>query len=159
VADALVQLKDSKYSFEVVLQTGQNEAVKIKEQVEKILLGSTLKVTVEPFLYDMPEQLQKAHIVIARAGSSTLSEIARVGRPSILIPFPQASDNHQEKNADFLVTQNAAVKLSQGSTTGLELANLILRLCEDPTLRAQIATNVRHMDAPSATASILARIT
>ena len=78
------------------------------EEVRAIYDKVQVKANLQPFFSDMPDRLAAAHLVIARSGAGTVSEIAAVGRPSILIPLKIAMDNHQEANAEGLVDAGAA---------------------------------------------------
>mgnify|MGYP001799398815 CR=1 FL=1 len=88
-----------------VLQQVREEQL---EDVRAIYEKVDVKATLQPFFSDMPDRLAAAHLVIARSGAGTVSEIAAVGRPSILIPLKIAMDNHQEANAEGLVDAGAA---------------------------------------------------
>ncbi|RYZ70007.1 MAG: hypothetical protein EOP09_06730, partial [Proteobacteria bacterium] len=71
-----------------------------------------------------------SHLVICRAGSSTLAELAAVGRPAFLIPFPFASDNHQEKNARLFERASAARVFLQDQSTSAQLADAIREMAQ-----------------------------
>ncbi len=75
-------------------------------------LGLQERATVVPFIVDMPAALAAADLVVGRSGASAVSEICAVGRPSVLIPYPYASGDHQRVNAESLVRANAALCLS-----------------------------------------------
>ena len=98
---------------------------------------------VEKFIYDMPEVYQQASLLICRAGSSTLSEIAAVGKASVLVPFPFASDNHQEINARIFTDAGAAFLLIQSKSTGEDLARIIRLLMDQPLKRVELEQQVR----------------
>lgn len=83
------------------------------------------------FIGNMAEELSRAHLVIARSGASTLAEIALVGRPSILIPFPYAKDDHQWSNAQNLVSRGAAVCMLQSKFSEHTLVKQLLTLLSD----------------------------
>ena len=73
---------------------------------------------VEPFLDDMPARFAQAHLVMARSGASTVAELAAAGKPSLLIPFAAAADNHQKRNAEEMVKAGAAVMLGESDLAG-----------------------------------------
>ncbi len=75
-----------------------------------------LRWEVRPFIDDMPHQYALCNLVLARSGS-TVSELAAAGRPSLLVPFPQAADDHQRRNAEVLVQAGAAVMILQPDLT------------------------------------------
>ena len=84
------------------------------------------------YLPDMPEQLAGAHLVIARAGASTLAELTCAGRPAILVPLPSATDDHQTANAKEMTSAGGARTIDQRSFTPVELAKQMQRLGLDP---------------------------
>ena len=90
--------------LKVVQQVREEQLEDVRAIYEKV----DVKATLQPFFSDMPDRLAAAHLVIARSGAGTVSEIAAVGRPSILIPLKIAMDNHQEANAEGLVDAGAA---------------------------------------------------
>lgn len=103
--------------FNVVHQTGKHDI----EKIEKIYSDKNTPVEVMAYINNMPEKLKWADIVIARSGASTLAELAAMGLPSILIPYPLASDNHQQKNAMAFEKAGAAKMLLQKQLTSKAL--------------------------------------
>jgi UDP-N-acetylglucosamine--N-acetylmuramyl-(pentapeptide) pyrophosphoryl-undecaprenol N-acetylglucosamine transferase len=94
----------------------------------------------ETFFSDMPEQLSAAHLVIARSGAGTVSEIAVMGRPSILIPLKIAMDDHQTANAEGLAEAGAADVVLEDNVFPNLLGELIAaRLGDGDDLRARAA--------------------
>ncbi len=97
------------------------------------------QVAVLPFLRDMPQQLQQATLVLARSGS-TVAELAAAGRPSLLVPFPQAADDHQTKNAQAMVRVGAAEMIPQAELSPDGLLQALTELLQDaPRLEAMAA--------------------
>ncbi len=93
---------------------------------------------VVPFIKDMAQTLRRADLVISRCGASALAELAACARPSILIPFPQATHNHQEWNARVVERAGAGIVMLQSALTGGRLAQAIEALFHHPE-------RVRHM--------------
>lgn len=83
------------------------------------------------FFPDMAAWMARAQVVVARAGAGTLSELALLGKPAILIPYPWAADNHQQYNADIFAKQGAAVVKGQSALTPTELDTLVTELASD----------------------------
>ena len=77
---------------------------------------------VQAFLEDMPKQFAASDLILARSGASTVAELAASGKPSLLVPFPQAADDHQRKNAEVLVEGGAAVMLLEQDMTARQIA-------------------------------------
>jgi UDP-N-acetylglucosamine--N-acetylmuramyl-(pentapeptide) pyrophosphoryl-undecaprenol N-acetylglucosamine transferase len=69
--------------------------------------------SVKPFLDDMPSRFAQANLVLARSGASTVAELAAAGKPSLLVPFAAAADDHQKRNAEEMVSAGAAVMLEE----------------------------------------------
>jgi UDP-N-acetylglucosamine--N-acetylmuramyl-(pentapeptide) pyrophosphoryl-undecaprenol N-acetylglucosamine transferase len=101
---------------------------------------------------EMPLALAAADLVVARAGAATLGEFPTIGVPSILIPYPFAG-KHQEKNADFLVSHGAAVKLDD-ARLGLELAPTVTRLLRDRAQLERMTAAARALAKPDAAGNI-----
>lgn len=88
-------------------------------------------VDVVPFIDDMSQAYRRADLVVGRAGATTLAELTVAKKASILIPFPHATDNHQELNAQVLVEGGAARMFRESEVTGADLAEAILALARD----------------------------
>jgi UDP-N-acetylglucosamine--N-acetylmuramyl-(pentapeptide) pyrophosphoryl-undecaprenol N-acetylglucosamine transferase len=104
---------------------------------------------VEAFLTDMPEQYAAADVVLARSGS-TVAELCAAGRPSVLVPFAAAADDHQRKNAEVLVEAGAAVMLLQRDVTEETLLEELVGLLTDGARRAAMAERARGLAKPGA---------
>jgi len=113
--------------------------------------------SVEAFLTDMPAQYGAADLVLARAGS-TVAELCAAGKPSVLVPFAAAADDHQRKNAEVLVEAGAAVMLLQRDVTPESLLEVLSRLLLDPVLRASMAVKARSLAKPGALEKIAAMV-
>ncbi len=91
----------------MMLPTGLRKRLRISQQaraedvatVSEIYRGADIAAELNSFFDDVPERLARAHLVICRAGASTVAELAAVGRPALLIPYPFATDDHQTANA------------------------------------------------------------
>ena len=107
---------------------------------------------VENFFIDLPQRIAESHLVIARAGASTVSELAVIGRPSILVPLPGSLDQDQAANSEILTAIGAAIAVKQPVFTPVSLAELLERLASDPlrlTKMAALAKGVGVADAAS----------
>ena len=105
---------------------------------------------VRAFLDDMPRRLADADLALCRAGATTLAELAAAGRPSILVPYPFAADDHQRWNAEAVRAAGAATVVLDGEMTGSRLAAEIRALAEDPDLRRRMADAARSLARPDA---------
>ncbi len=132
---AIARLKDRVPGLSVTHQTGREREVEARALYES--LGLSKQASVVPFIDDMASALIHADIVIARAGASTLAELCAVGRPSILIPYPFAADDHQFHNAKSLERRGGAIALRQDDATIERVATEIERLAS--TIERRIA--------------------
>ena len=98
---------------------------------------------VRPYIYDMPLVMDAADLVLCRAGASTLAELSCIGKPAILIPSPNVTNNHQERNARVLEHAGGAKVLLEGAFTADDLYNLVSDLLADPAQLAQMAQNMK----------------
>jgi len=98
---------------------------------------------VAPFFNDLPQRMAAAQLVIGRAGASTVTELATIGRPSILVPLPSAMDDHQTVNARALTDVGAAWLMPQSELTVTALADKLRSLFDDPSSLVNAATAAR----------------
>ncbi len=87
---------------------------------------------IAPFFKDLPARIASAHLVIARAGASTITELSMIGRPSILVPLAIAMDDHQTGNARALSDAGAAVRIAESGFTPARLCDALAPLLENP---------------------------
>ena len=102
------------------------------------------------FIGDMPERLAASHLVIARAGASTCAELTVMGRPSVLVPYPFATDDHQSYNARVLADSGAALTMPQPIFTPANLAREMEALIADPARLGAMAAAAKAMGRPNA---------
>ena len=112
-------------------QTGERTLERAQAAYANKGLDSKDDITIAAFISDMAEAYSWADLVICRSGASTVSEIAAVGLPSILIPYPHHSDQQQTHNANWLVQAGAAFLLEQNGLTATSLKALVLDLHEN----------------------------
>src|SRR6202012_4192857 len=105
--------------------------------------------SVDAFLEDMPAQYGAADVVLARSGS-TVAELCAAGKPSLLVPFAGAADDHQRKNAEVLVEAGAAEMLLQKDVTAQSLFAALSGLLRDGERRAAMAERARSLARPGA---------
>jgi UDP-N-acetylglucosamine--N-acetylmuramyl-(pentapeptide) pyrophosphoryl-undecaprenol N-acetylglucosamine transferase len=102
------------------------------------------------YLPDLPERLAWSHLVIARAGASTIAELTVAGRPAILVPLPSATDDHQTANAREMARSGGARMIPQSRFTPVELAKQMQKLALDPEALANAAARARSGGKPDA---------
>ena len=109
------------------------------ERVAAIYARAGIEAELASFFGDVPERLAQAHLVIARAGASSIAELAVCGRPSLLVPLPGAIDDHQRANAAKLAQAGAAVVLDQDGLTTARVGEAVAGLLGDPGRLAEMA--------------------
>ncbi len=125
--------------------TGKAGAGMIDEIKEKINLDANPQIMLREYINDMDRCLAAADIVICRAGASSLSEIQALGKPSILVPYPYAAENHQYYNAKTLADRDAAILIEEKDFTGERLLSEVEKLLEDPKKLAEMGRNAKDM--------------
>jgi UDP-N-acetylglucosamine--N-acetylmuramyl-(pentapeptide) pyrophosphoryl-undecaprenol N-acetylglucosamine transferase len=103
------------------------------------------------YLGDLPQRLGWSHLVVARAGASTIAELTCAGRPAILVPLPTATDDHQSANVLEMVEAGGARSIQQSQFTAKELAKQMQRLGLDPDALTNAAGRARSVGRPNAT--------
>ena len=123
--------RDNRY--QLMLGTGErqyNDVINVLTE-KGIDIKKHSNIRVVPYIYNMNEALAAADLVICRAGAITISEITVLGRPSVLIPSPNVTNNHQEYNARALESKGAAIVITEDKLNGKRLYEQIRKLLED----------------------------
>ena len=107
-------------------------------------------IEVREYIYDMPLVMAAADVVLCRAGASTISEIAAIAKPSILVPSPNVTANHQEKNARVLADQGAAILLREQDCVEDTLYDTASLLIREPGRREEMSKALKAMAVPDA---------
>ena len=111
-------------------------------------MDSCPQITMQEYIYNMPTMMAAADVIISRAGASSCNEIAASGTPCILIPSPNVTDNHQEKNARALERAGGAYVLLEKDCTAQELMDTISKLLNDPSRCVQMRTALHSISVP-----------
>ena len=111
-------------------------------------------IDVREYIYDMPRVMAAADLVLCRAGASTLSELTLLGKPAILVPSPNVTNNHQEKNARVLEAAGGARVLLEGQFTQDSLLGEISELLSQPEKLLDMSEKMRALGVPDATGKI-----
>ncbi|WP_447969308.1 undecaprenyldiphospho-muramoylpentapeptide beta-N-acetylglucosaminyltransferase [Nitrospira sp. M1] len=146
VADAIRTSSVLRDTCVLIHQTGASDY----ERIMSLYGTSEGDVEVVPFLYDMPQALKSADLVVSRSGAGTLAELAACGKPSILIPFPYATHGHQEKNARAVEAMGAASVILESELTGERLAHELETLLSHPERLSEMSVQslaCRKVDA------------
>jgi len=147
VPAALIRLPQALRERMAIVQQARTEDI---DMVEAAYRAAGLKAEVAKFFSDLPRRMADAHLVIARSGASTLSELTVIGRPAILVPYPFAMDDHQAANAAVLEKAGAAWVVPQSALNPERLAELLTEIFRSPEMlgaRAAAAKALGHADA------------
>ncbi len=141
---ALSALKE--FSIEVRHQCGE----KMRDEALRAYADAQVAASVESFIADMAQAYAWADLVVCRAGASTLAELCAAGIGSVLVPFAAAVDDHQTRNAEYLVERGAAVMLKQDDRLATRLQDTLRQLAGDPARRLAMAEAARALAKPDA---------
>jgi len=142
--------EDARGRLRVIQQARAEDIDRVRTIYDKAGIAADL----QSFFDDMPSLISKAQLVIARAGASTVSELAVIGRPSILVPLPHSLDNDQKTNAERLVATGAAVMIEQKDFTPKSLAETLARLMDAPETLAGTAAAALALGQPQAVSNL-----
>jgi UDP-N-acetylglucosamine--N-acetylmuramyl-(pentapeptide) pyrophosphoryl-undecaprenol N-acetylglucosamine transferase len=150
VCDALPELRRRLPGLAIAHQTGEREF----ETVRSAYSAAGVEADVRPYIEDMAGAFSGADVLLCRSGASTVAEVAAAGKAAIFIPFPHAADDHQRRNAEALVSKNAAVMLPESELTPARLAETIVSLFADRARLRQMSSAARALSRPDATRAI-----
>ena len=144
VPQAIASLQGS--AFDIRHQCGE----KMLDDARRAYADANVAASVEPFIADMAAAYAWADLVVCRAGALTLAELCAAGVGSVLVPFPQAVDDHQTRNAEYLVERGAALLFAQDARLADNLAQALRGLAADPQRRLAMAEAARSIALPDA---------
>jgi len=147
---ALEHLTAVKDRIFIIHQTGEKDFESIQQQYKE----AGFRADVQPFIHDMATCFHEASLIIARAGATTLAEITACGKAAVLIPFPYAAHNHQEKNARVLETAGAAEVILDREATGVRFAESIRSAMDDAGHLRRREENSLRLGRPDATRKV-----
>jgi UDP-N-acetylglucosamine--N-acetylmuramyl-(pentapeptide) pyrophosphoryl-undecaprenol N-acetylglucosamine transferase len=145
--EAVARAKETVPALQVIHQAGRDRDAEVRAAYAN---AKVTAVEVAAFLEDVPSEIARADLIVARAGAVTVAEIAAVGRASILIPFPHAADDHQARNAESLARDGGAVAIRQDAADAIRIADEIVRLLTSDALRTKMADAARAQGTPHA---------
>ncbi len=151
VLAALPELADLKERLRFLHLTGEAD----RAEVAAGYGAAGFAAQVEDFSNDMANLMNQAHLIVCRAGASTLAEITALGRASLLVPYPFAANNHQEVNARFLGQAGAAEIILNKDFTGKVFAGKIRQFISAPDILAGMEEAARGLARPDAAKEIV----
>lgn len=154
MVEAATRLAAAGTRLEITHQTGGRDVDMVRDAYRR----AGLAARVDAYLYEMDREMTEADLVVARAGATTLSELAAAGRPAILVPLPTATDDHQRKNAEVIARAGGAEVIDERELTGERLAQSIVAIAREPKRRRKMAAAIRALARPDAAARIADRV-
>ncbi|QPC92245.1 undecaprenyldiphospho-muramoylpentapeptide beta-N-acetylglucosaminyltransferase [Mesorhizobium sp. INR15] len=155
VPAAIALLSDAQRKrLDITQQARADDVARVKAAYAELGVA----VQVSPFFTDMAARLAAAHLVMSRSGASTVSEIAVIGRPALLVPYPHALDHDQAANAAALAAAGGGEVHEQSSLSPERIAALIGGLMDDPERLVAMAAGAKSAGKPNA-ARLLADLT
>lgn len=143
--------KDQQKKIKIYHQVREEYLNEVKDYYRKINLESSVSI----FFNNMSELLEKANLIIGRSGSGTLNETFIAGKPSILIPLANSSNNHQEINAKIVEKNNAGVVVLEKNFNVEDFQKLFFNLIQDKSKLEEMAKNAKKMAVLNADENIL----
>ena len=152
-------LKRSGKKITAIHQTGHDDHKRVVEDYRaEGLEAQGLETNVIPFIHDMASAYHRADMVVSRAGATTLFELAALGKPSILIPYPHAANGHQETNARCLTSHGGAEMMLQKDLTGERLAHTLSTYMDHQQRLAKMSEAARTFSRPDAAQIIVDKL-
>ncbi|MBW9062502.1 undecaprenyldiphospho-muramoylpentapeptide beta-N-acetylglucosaminyltransferase [Rhizobium herbae] len=140
------------------LRVTQQARVEDMPMVEGCVAKLEMSADIAPFFNDMAERIAKAHLVICRSGASTVSEIAVIGRPAILVPYPYALDHDQAANAAAIAATGGAKVIAQAELSAEKLSRILTEAMNNPAKLAGMAARAKQAGKPDAARLLAAMV-
>ena len=153
VVEAAARLAASGIRLAITHQTGERDLDLVRTAYER----AGLQARAEAFIFQIDREMKQAAVVICRAGATTLAELAASGTPSILVPLPTATDDHQRKNAEVFAKAGAAAVIEERELK-TELAGLLETVISDSQGRMRMSQAARSLARPDAAERIADRV-
>lgn len=149
MCEMIPNIKDN--SFNLIHSAGAKYYDNVKNRLDAFAPDMSLYgIEVRKYIYDMPRIMTAADIVLCRAGASTLAELTYLGKPCIIVPSPNVTNNHQEKNARVLEKAGGALVMLEGEFTSENLLSKIKELINDPDKLRIMSDSMQSLSVPGA---------
>jgi UDP-N-acetylglucosamine--N-acetylmuramyl-(pentapeptide) pyrophosphoryl-undecaprenol N-acetylglucosamine transferase len=153
VVETASRLAASGVRLAITQQTGERDLDLVRDAYQR----AGLQARVEAFIFQIDREMKAADVVISRAGATTLAELAASATPSILVPLPTSTDDHQRKNAEVFAQAGAAVVIEQRDLKSA-LPDALKALVADPVRRRRMSEAARSLARPDAAQRIADRV-
>ena len=142
------------YPFRHIHAAGKGSWPVMEQKLRELGLPRSPRLDVRQYIYDMDVVMAAADVVLCRAGASTISELTALGKPTVMVPSPYVTNNHQEKNARLLETHGGAVVITEPEATGGGLYDAVSAILSDSEKRSSMARAMKELGIPDATERI-----
>ena len=142
------------YPFRHIHAVGKGGWEAMEQKLRELGLPKSDRLDVRQYIYDMDVVMAAADVVLCRAGASTISELTALGKPTVMVPSPYVTNNHQEKNARLLEKHGGAVVITEPESTGGGLYKAVEAILSDNEKRTSMARAMKELGIPDATARI-----
>ena len=134
-------------NYQIIWASGQKQYDVIKDSLKelKINISKIKNVKILPYIYNMEEMMNLADVIVSRSGAMTITEISNTGKPAVFIPFPFATENHQEYNARVLVNENAAKIILDKELNAETLSNTLNEMLKDKNNLLKMGQNAQKV--------------
>jgi UDP-N-acetylglucosamine--N-acetylmuramyl-(pentapeptide) pyrophosphoryl-undecaprenol N-acetylglucosamine transferase len=151
----LITMLDAQHEFHLIHSVGSMYFKDFNEKLSQLVPDLTrIGADVRQYIYDMPRVMAAADLILCRAGASTLSELAYMGKPVILVPSPNVTNNHQEKNARVLEKAGGAKVFLEGEFDAASLLDTVRELLCDQNKLNEMSEAMLSLAVPEATDKI-----
>lgn len=144
----------------MIWAVGQKQYDLIKEELKKIKvnINNVKNMTIVPYIYNMEEVMNLADVIVARSGAMTITEVAKLEKPAIFIPFPYATENHQEYNARVLSNVGAAKLILDKDLDSHILNKELLDIIENENLKNEMSKKAKQVSIQNVEEKIYSEI-
>ncbi len=154
MTDFIVSACDDPF-FDLIHASGKSGYGEMSEQLQKRRPDYAFcGMNVRDYIYDMPCVMSAADLVLCRAGASTLAELTALGKPAILVPSPNVTANHQERNARVLENAGGAMVIPESELSADTLLSAVTELLRSPARLREMSANLRNISVGDATERI-----
>ena len=150
----ILSMMDESTPFQLIFATGESNYKSFIESLADKTVLENKNINVLPYIHNMNEVMNAADVVVSRAGAITVSEIAALGRPCILIPSPNVVRNHQEQNARLLENGGGAIVITENELNSKDLFDRINTLVNDAKKREDMSASLKKYAKTDATEKI-----
>ena len=154
MVEAASRLAATGIRLAITHQTGERDLDLVRTAYER----AGLPARVEAFIFQIDREMKQAHVVLCRAGATTLAELAASATPAILVPLPTATDDHQRKNAEVFARAGGAIVIEERDLKGDALTGALKEVLGDASRLARMSTAAKTLARPDAAERIADRV-